>query len=64
MVRANTYAEYSYQSMWMSTGTATSQVFEVKAAKDAHILLSTMLSLNTNDGTEISIFQQNKKVGP
>ncbi len=56
VARGHTRRDYTYQSVWMSTGTtggataATSVVLELKAAKDAHILLSNMLSLNTDDG--------------
>lgn len=50
VVRAYTKAEYSYNSVWMSTGTDTDVVFEIKSEKDAHILLSTMLNMNTSTG--------------
>ena len=50
VARAQTLAEYNYNSVWMSTGGATDFVFEVKSEKDAHILLSTQLNLNTSTG--------------
>ena len=50
VVRGHTRADYTYNSLWMSMGTATSTVLEIKAAGDAHILLSTMLSFNDNTG--------------
>ena len=55
IVRAETKAEYSYKSMWMSTGTDTDVVFEIKSEKDAHILLSTMLNMNTSTGKFILV---------